>query len=206
MSSARLPTSYFEKIFLACVFTVLSLINKAPAISRLDFPERIQHAQITTIKDIEFIFHIFNSDTWDAIFDSEMISIRTSADQSYEQKYDDSGVEVMNQGDIRIVMKRVNTSDSFWGADVYVYIENNSKENITVQARDVSINGFMIDPIFSSDVISGKKSFDTITFFESDLEKNDIKSIDDMEISFHIFESDGWDTILDTEMISISFE
>jgi hypothetical protein len=37
------PTTYiiFRKKFLACVFTVLSLINKSPAISRLDLSERI---------------------------------------------------------------------------------------------------------------------------------------------------------------------
>lgn len=166
----------------------------------------LKHAEITTIKDIEFIFHVFNSENWNEIFDSEVIKIKTSANDSYVQKYDDSGQEVMDEKDIRIIMKRVNTSDSFWGADVYVYIENNSNKNITVQARDVSINGFMIDPIFSSDVVSGKKSFDTITFFEEDLEKNNIESIDDMEISFHIFESDGWDTIYDSEMTTIRFE
>lgn len=50
-------------------------------------------------------------------------------------------------------MKRASSDDSFWGADVYVYIENNSETDATFQARDVSISRFMINPIFSSKVI-----------------------------------------------------
>ena len=166
----------------------------------------LEYADITTIQEIELILHIFNTDTWDEICDSDTIIINTSADASYVQGYDDSGVEVLNEKDIRMIMKKVNTSDSFWGADVHVYIENNSNSNVTIQAREVSINGFMVEPIFSCDIVAGKKIYDTITFLESDLEKNSITSIDDLAISFHIFESDGWDTIFDTPTIEIKFE
>jgi len=65
----------------------------------------------------------------------------------------------------------LDREDSFRGADIYVYIENNGDEDIIIQLRDVSLNGFMVDLAFSSDVLAGKKSFDSITFFESDLVK-----------------------------------
>lgn len=166
----------------------------------------LAHAEITTIKDIEFKLHIFNSDTWNGILDSDTIRINTSEDSSYVQEYDDSGVIVFDDKGFKIVVKKVNSSDSFWGADVYVYIENNSDSDVTIQAREVSINGFMVDPIFSSDILAGKKAYDTITFLESDLVDNDIKSIENMELSFHIFESSSWDTILDTPIIEVNFE
>ena len=166
----------------------------------------LKNSGITTIQNIEFEFHVFNSDTWDGILDSDTIIIKTSADQSYVQYYDDSGVLILDENGIKMVMKKVNSSDSFWGADVYVYIENNSGDDITIQTRDVSINGFMVSPIFSSEIVAGKKAYDTITFFESDLLDNDITSIDNMELSFHIFESKSWDTVLDTQMIEVTFE
>lgn len=112
----------------------------------------------------------------------------------------------MEDQGFKIVMKRVSSEDSFWGADVYVYIENNSETDATFQARDVSINGFMIDPIFSSDVLAGKKAYDALTFFESELSENGIKSIDDIELSFHIFDASNWDVILDTPSTIITFE
>ena len=64
----------------------------------------------------------------------------------------------------------------------------------------------MVDPVFSSDIVAGKKAHDTITFMESDLEDNDISSNDQMELSFHIFTSKGWDDILDSPIVEVKFE
>lgn len=165
----------------------------------------LEEAKITIIKDIEFNFHIFNSDTWDPIYDSETYSIATSADPTYMQTYDDTGFVALDNHDFKIVFRRLDTEESFWGVDIYVYIENNSGSDATIQMRNVSINGFMVDPVFSSDVLSGKKAFDTITFFENDLTKNDIKSIDELSFYFHVFELDDWDLIFDSEIITITF-
>ncbi len=75
----------------------------------------------------------------------------------------------------------------------------------SIQARSVSINGFMVEPMFSCDVAAGKQAYDSLTFLESNLTENGIESIDNMEISFHIFDAESWDTILDSEPINVSF-
>ena len=62
----------------------------------------------------------------------------------------------------------------------------------------------MVDPIFSADVVSGKTINDTITFMKSDLEDNGIEAIQNIELTFHIFDSDSWDTYLDTEPITVT--
>lgn len=165
----------------------------------------LKAANITTIKDIEFVLHIFDSDSYDAIADSDTIKITTSADSNYVQTYDDSGFLAYEDSMVKIVVKKLNSSDSFWGSDVYLYIENKSDKNITVQASDVSINGFMVDPAFSCEVNAGKRAFDTITFFESDLEKNGITDITEIELKFHIFDTNSWNDIKDTEIIAIKF-
>ena len=43
-----------------------------------------------------------------------------------------------------------------------------------IQARDLSINGYMVDPLFSADITSGKKINDQVTIMASDLEDNSI--------------------------------
>lgn len=160
---------------------------------------------ITTIKDIEFSLVVMNSDTWDDIVATDMIVLTTTADESFVQEYDDSGFVAYNADGIKVVVKKLNSSDSFWGSDVHLYIENNTTNNISVQSRDVSINGFMVDPIFSCDVMVGKKAFDTMTFMESDLTDNGITDITDLEFKLHIFDSESWDTIKDSDSINISF-
>lgn len=166
----------------------------------------LESAGIEKIMNFELSFHVFNSDNWDTLFDSDTVHVSTSLDNGEEQAVDDSGILLLERDGIRLTVKEADSENSFWGADIYIYVENQSDKNITVQARDVSINGFMVQPMFSCDVAAGKKAYDTITFFESDLEQNGIESIDRMEISFHVFESSNFDTIFDSEAVAVEFE
>lgn len=166
----------------------------------------LETAGISTIGDIEFSIHIFDTDSWENIDTSERITLTTSAGPGFQQTYNDTGFVAYDDSGIKIVVQKLNSSDSFWGSDVYVYAENNTDSNITIQARDVSINGFMVDPAFSCDIVAGKKAYDTITFFESDLEENNITDITELEIKFYIFDSDSWDEIHETDAITVTFE
>jgi hypothetical protein len=165
----------------------------------------LQKADIKTIKNFEFSIIIIDAGSFDTIYESDTIDIPTSADPAYVQNFDDSGFVALDKNDIKIVIKKLDSEDSFWGADIYVFIENNSGKDVTIQLRDVSINGFMVEPIFSSDVLAGKKAFDTITFLESDLADNNIESIDNLEFSFHIFDTKTWNTIYDSDVIKVDF-
>lgn len=163
-------------------------------------------SNITTIKNIEFVLHIFDTDAWEDIDDSDPILLTTSADPDYVQECNTDGFVAYEDESYKIVIQKLDSDDSFWGSDIYVYIENNGEEDITVQARDVSINGFMIDPAFSTDITAGKKAFDTISFFQTDLEENGITDITELEIKFHIFDQDDWGDICDTDAITVKFE
>ncbi len=160
---------------------------------------------ITEVQDIEFTFHIFNSDTWDTIIDSSPILLTTDV-TGYTQVYDDSGLVLYDEDGIRIIAKNEVRISSTTGLDVFVYIENNTDHNITVQTRDESVNGFMTSAIFSCDVLSGKKAVDDISFMQSSLDENGITDIEEIELRFHIFDSDTWDNNKDTDMITISFK
>lgn len=160
---------------------------------------------IETIANIEMAFHIFTTEDWDTYLDTDMIQLKTSATDEFVQTYDDSGEVAYEGNDIRVVIKGLSEDASIMGPGIVVYIENMGDKDITVQAREVSINGFMVDSIFSCDVVAGKRAVDTITFMESDLEENEITEITDVELFFHIFGMEDWDTIVDTDVVRISY-
>lgn len=166
----------------------------------------MEACNIEDIAYVDFSLHIFNNDSWDDSIDTEMIHIDTSSIDSYMQSYDDSGENIYENEGIKIVSKGISEDSSFMGPSLVIYAENNTENAITIQSRDVSVNGFMVDPIFSCEVMPGKRAIDSITFMSSDIEENQIKSIDEIELSFHIFQTDGWDTIQDTEPITINIE
>ena len=122
--------------------------------------------------------------------------------ESIDTTPNDAGKELFNSNGVKIVGKYVD-ENSFWGAGVLLYIENNSGQNIIVQCDDMSINGFMVTPFFSADVYDGKKAIDDITIMSSDLENNGITSVDDIELVFKIL-SENFSTIEQSEPISFS--
>lgn len=168
--------------------------------------EQLKNAGIEVIKDVELMIHLFDTDSWEDIDTSDMITITTTADPSYEQSYDTSGFQAVDRDGIKVIVKKLDSDDSFWGADVYLYIENNTERDIIVQSRDVSIDGFMVEPAFSCEVLAGKKAFSTLTFFEDDLEANNITDIQNLEVAFYVLDADSFDEVFITEPITINFE
>ncbi len=160
---------------------------------------------ISDIADMEFAFHMFTTADWETYLDTAQIQLKTSIADTYEYTFDASGDVAYDANGIKVIIKGLAEDDSIFGPSIVVYIENNTDKAFTVQSRDVSINGFMVDAMFSCDVMPGKKAVDTITFLSSELEENEITTIEDVELSFHIFDSESWDGIVDTEVVSITF-
>ena len=62
----------------------------------------------------------------------------------------------------------------------------------------------MMNPLFSTTVYNGKMSLDDITILSTDLEENGITAIEEVELKFHIYDKDTYDTIADSDPITFS--
>ena len=163
----------------------------------------LEAAGIDSIGQIEFYLKVYDDDTYDTIFETDAITVQTSVYANMDVTPDDSGFELYNRNGIRIVGKYVDEY-SFWGTAVLLYLENNSGKNISVSCDNMSINGYMVTPYLSSTVYDGKMAVTEISIFKSDLEENDIKAIEEIELVFHIYNDNTWDIIDYTDPISFS--
>lgn len=166
---------------------------------------QLQLSGVENIAEMQFSLHVFDTNTWEDYYDSSLITLKTSIADSFEQTYDDSGDVCYDDGGIKIVVKGLSTADSWLGPSVIVEVINTSDTDITVQTRDVSINGFMISPLFSTDVGAGKRAVNGVTFASYDLEANGIETIESVELSFHVFDMHSWNDIVDTDTVTINF-
>lgn len=111
--------------------------------------------------------------------------------QSAEPKVTSTDVTIeeavlFDQGGIRITVKSFDAKGIF-GPEIKLLIENDSAKAITVQTRNTSVNGYMIETMMSADVAAGKKANDSLTLMRSDLETAGITTVADIELSFHIY-------------------
>lgn len=98
--------------------------------------------------------------------------------------YNQNGVVIKYKG-ITFIEK---TSAQFDEIYVNFYIENNNNRDICVQLDDFSINEFMLDPTFSSNIAAGKKINSHASLYVSELKENSITDITEIETKFNIFD------------------
>lgn len=88
--------------------------------------------------------------------------------------------------------------------DVKFIIENLSDRTLTIQVRETSINGFMVDPTCSMTVAPGKKVKDGMGIWGDDAEDNPMSEVESVETKFYIFDMNDYDYEgYDTENIVI---
>ncbi|WP_297639875.1 hypothetical protein [uncultured Clostridium sp.] len=117
-----------------------------------------------------------------------------------EEKADENQVMYDKNG-IKITFKGIE--NDLMGKAIKLNIENNTDGKKTIQVRDLSINGYMIDGIFSPTIEAGKKANDKISLLKTYLEENDIENIESIELKFAIIDSnDIFDTV-NTEIIKV---
>ena len=163
----------------------------------------LKAAGIETIGQVEVYFHLYNPDDYMTFYDADVATIRTSAFADMDTAPNDAGEELFNQDGIRIVGKYTD-ENSFWGTSMLLYIENTSGTNVGVACDNMSINGFMVSPLFSSTVFDGKMAISAITIFSSDLEDNDITTVEDVELVFRIYNADTYSTIVESDPITFT--
>lgn len=163
----------------------------------------LKAAGVETVGQIEIYFHAFDSESFDTLFDTDCVTIQTSEFANMDTTPADAGMELYNTDGIRIVGKTVD-ENSFWGTAILLFCENTSGKNVGISVEEMSINGFMMSPLFTTTIYDGKMSISDITIFSSELEENGIESIEEVELKFHIYDADSYSTITDSEPITFS--
>lgn len=130
----------------------------------------------------------------------------TSAETSYagaseaEQETQDvtlAETVLFDQDGIRITATGLST-DSLFGPELNLLVENNSAQNIVVQPNYCMVNGYMMDGLLSADVAAGKKANDTLDFLSNALARCGIETITDIELDLVVSDGDSWQTLYET--------
>lgn len=83
--------------------------------------------------------------------------------------------------------------ENMWGYTLKADLENKSSEKTYMfSVTNAFINGVKCDPMFASEVASGKKANEDISFSDSELQENGIGDYTDIEITFKVYDSNDW--------------
>ena len=83
--------------------------------------------------------------------------------------------------------------DRIWGFTLDIYCENKTADKaLRFSIDDVSINGYMADPLWGKEVAAGKKTNSEINFGSSALKDNGITSPDAITFTLRVYDSENW--------------
>lgn len=165
----------------------------------------LSKAGIEQIGKIEIYFYIYDSETYDRVYESECITITTSASGSTDVNRQDDGYVLYEGKDIKIVGRYVEQY-GWYGKTIVLYIENNRSENVTISCKELSINGYMVSGWLYEEVYAGKYVIAEISISDSDLSNNDIDKIEEFELKFEAENPNTYDVIFTTDALSFIVE
>lgn len=165
----------------------------------------LELAKIKYIGKIDLTFHIINPQTYEIVRTLDAIQIKTNKADKINPATITQGTIVYDKNATKIYALQLS-KDSVGDSIITFFIENNEEWPMIVQTLNFSVDGFMIDPVFSADVGANKKRVDKLSIFSSDLEKMNISDIKTVEFQLNIINANTWETKYTTDIIKLSFK
>lgn len=108
---------------------------------------------------------------------------------------------LVDNDDITVVLTDTDPDDMF-GYVLKLRLENKTDKTLMYSAQNVSVNGFMVEPLFAQTVSAGNKANADFTIFDTDLEDNQISEVNEVKFSLRVYNDDDWteDAIFEDEL------
>lgn len=165
----------------------------------------LSEAGIDTVAEIEFRLAVYDSDSYEDIDVSDLITVTTTAAEGFTQEVDDSGDVIYDKDDVRVICKGLK-DDTFWDGCLVFLVENQTNELITVYGEDVSVNGFMVDESFWAELRPGTRKMDAMYILNlENLGLESIDQIDNIEFAIRIVD-EKWHDIDKTDPVVLNFK
>lgn len=120
-------------------------------------------------------------------------------------KIPEAGAVLLDDSYVLMTFKEIKTG--VFGPEIKVEVSNQFDRPILVQCDEASIDGYMIDALMSKTLQPGKKSVESITFFEEDLEDagiSDLSECGELMLHIRIMDDDSWDELNEIDVTLIA--
>lgn len=168
----------------------------------------LDKAGIRDFTDIELSFKVYKDDDWEEHpVLKETFHVYPYGEEkaeNYVRVPADTDTVLVDDDKISIIVTGY-TEDELYGYGVELYLVNKTDKRVSFGVEDTSVNGFMAEPLFVVDGIvtasffttefaGNKCSFPTLYWDYETLQKNDIKTVEEIEVNFKVYEVDETDS------------
>ena len=159
------------------------------------FVDLLEMDGIGDFTDIELNFGVYDSEDWlsDPVAQTTVHVYPYGEDKAVEYVREDKDTDVVLIDNEYVKVIAIGTLEDDWGYNVVLYLQSKSDKNLMISADEVSVNGFMIDPFFGTEVGAGNCGYDEINWSLTELEDNGITDVIKIEFKLYVSDSDDWE-------------
>ena len=175
-----------------------SLPSETKALSEIQLSSTDMEASgITTVDKIEIYTRIYDNNDWfaDEFINDKFTIYPTGLSEgeivSPSRPSNETEYIVFDNEEVTFIIIETY-DDRIWGYSVKIYLENKTDKELMFTWDDVSVNGYSIDPYWATTLMPRSKSVDSISFFESDFEENNIKVVNEIGFTLRIYDTNDW--------------
>lgn len=150
---------------------------------------------LTEFTEIELTFNVYDDNDWDA----EDVVNETVTIYPYGEEKASKFVREPQSSDVVLVDNEYATlistgfeQDEMWGYTANLFLVNKTDKNLMFSADEVSVNGYMLDPLYAELVPPGKCAFGFMSWFEEEFEDNDITKVEEIEFLLTVYDDEDW--------------
>lgn len=152
-------------------------------------------AEIERFTDIELTFRVYDSEDWAADEVAvETVHVYPYGEENatvYVREAQPNDVVLVDNDNVTVIAAGSHT-DSIWGFVVELYLVNKTDKQVMFSAEDVSVNGYMADPYWATQVGAGHTAFSSMSWSDSTLEENGIESFEEIEMTIRAYDYNDW--------------
>lgn len=145
--------------------------------------------------DIELTFRVYDNDDWlaDEVARQTVHVYPYGEDKAVKFVREPQTTDnVIIDNDYVTVIVTGYEEDTLWGYAVNLFLLNKTDKNVMFSADEASVNGYMADPFFATEVAAEKCAFTSMSWSDSTLEKNGITAVEKIDFKFRAYDSDDW--------------
>lgn len=146
----------------------------------------LEKAGITQISDVTFALSAYENNNYEPIFSNELVTLQTTAEVAAEPAVDVSGLELYNDGDIRIVLTDVSMP-LYGECQLDLYMENFSDRPVNVFSAGAAVNGETVAYSMWSSLRSDTRAITSGYLYELNaMEIEEVSQLEEITLELYI--------------------
>lgn len=157
----------------------------------------------------EYTLRVYNHEWIEGDIANEIIRVYPNGTENvklYEREKTETDIVLVDDENMSIVITGFEEDKEDGDFYAHVYLRNKTDKVLSFSDKDVSVNGYMVDPYFYKEVAAEKSAFTKIQWDEDDLKANGIEKVYDIEMILYVDNADNWRDIYLEEKMYIEVE